>query len=87
MAQQHTPLWSPELYALGVPHNLDAWAFLEWWANYCRHPGRQGWTLSHLAAKPCLVHWLLSCLWVRPDLAWLTVQPGRSQNWCWPTGE
>ena len=27
-AQQHTPLWSVELYALGVPPNGMAWVLL-----------------------------------------------------------
>ena len=57
-AQQHAPLWSPELYALGTPPMWVVWALLCGGVNYCEHAGRLGWTLAQLAARPCLAWWL-----------------------------
>ena len=42
MSQKHTPLWSPELYALGIPLMWALWVLLLWWADYSGQSGRCG---------------------------------------------
>lgn len=38
VSQEHTLLWSAELYALRVPPMWDMWVFLLWQADYCGWP-------------------------------------------------
>ena len=59
MSQQCTPLWSPELYDLGVPPMWVAWVLLLWQADYwgslvgmagpslvgCQVTGRHSWVI------------------------------------------
>lgn len=58
MSEGPTPLWSLELYALGVPLLGAAGILLLWQADYCRWSGRLGWLPFWLAARP----WLLQRL-------------------------
>ena len=53
-------LWSPELYALGLPPNWAACILLLWQADYCGQSGGHSWPLVYLVAKPCLVRRLLA---------------------------
>ena len=55
MSQKHTPLWSPELYVLGVPPIWAAWVLLLWLADYRGQYGRWGWPPVWLAARLCLI--------------------------------
>ena len=59
-AQQRTPLWSGELYALGVPPMWAVCALLLQ-ADYCGCSGRWSWLLTWLAIRPCLVKLLQAC--------------------------
>ena len=52
MFQQCSPLWSLELYALGVPCIWTVWVLLLWEADYCEQSGRHGWLLVWLSNKP-----------------------------------
>lgn len=53
-SQQHTPLWSLELYAV----MLAMWAF--WQADYCGLPGMYGWPPVWLITRPYLLQRLLA---------------------------
>ena len=55
MAQQCTPLWSPELCVLWVPSIGAAWVLLLWLADNCGCTGLRRWPSVPLAARPCLV--------------------------------
>ena len=61
MSEQCTPLWSPELYALGVPPVWAVWALLLWGADYYEWSGRYGRPcLADYQALPCTEaagHW------------------------------
>ena len=80
MGQQHTPLWSPDLYALGVLSMGAAWALLLCQADYCGLIGKHGWSLIRLVARSCLVQKLPA------TCGWGHVQ-GRFWGWCQPAGE
>ena len=58
--QQHTPLWSPELYVLGVLPMWAAWVLLLRQANYCRQSGRCSWPLVQLVLSLCFLWKLLA---------------------------
>ena len=53
--KKHTPLWSPELYALGVPPMCTVRALLCSWDNCCGRAGRPGCPLS---VRFFVVQWL-----------------------------
>ena len=67
-SQQCSPLWSLQLYSLGVPHIWAAWVLLLWWPDYCGQSGRCGWLLVQLSARPCLMQRLMGTGWQ----SWIT---------------
>ena len=85
-AQQCTPLWSPQLYALGVPPVWAARSLLLWWADYCVHTGRYGWLPAQLVARPYLVWRLLASGghgWMQSPGLWASTGPlvGGARSW------
>ena len=54
--QQHTSLWSPEVYALESARYVGCVVR----DDYCGPSDRQGWPQAQLAARPCLVWRLLT---------------------------
>ena len=100
-AQQHTPLWSPELYVMGCLLRGLCQPFCCGGAEYCGHTGRWGWPLAQLAVRPCLMWWLPAHLWLwelqgpRASAGqWWAVpcpstagcRPGGAWGWCQPAG-
>ena len=66
VSQQRTPLWSLELYALGVPPVWAAWVLVLRRADYV-WSGRCGWhpgPVRHCQALPCRK--AAGCWWVEP---------------------
>ena len=63
-----TSLWSPELYALGMPRIWAACVLLLRQVDYHGHTGRWGSPPALLAARPYFVQRLPACWWVGPDL-------------------
>ena len=60
MSQQCTPLWSPKLYALGVPSVWVVWVLLWWQVDYYRQSGLASGFVG-CQAWPCVEsahHWL-----------------------------
>lgn len=86
-AQQHTPLWSSELYALEVPPCGLRGAFCCGEAENLGGTGTQDWPLVQLAARPCLLQKLPAAGGWGCVLMQLAAWPGESRGWCWPTTE
>lgn len=70
---QHTPLWSPELYALRVPSYGLCGPFCCGVAVYCGHTDRQGW--SCWLSGPASYGGCHLTGWQGLILAWLAVGP------------
>ena len=85
MSEQHTRLWLPELYALGVPPMWAVLVLLLWWADYCVCslvavaglqsswlPVESGQVMRWLATQPRdLPGLVLTNWWAEPGLWWL----------------
>ena len=91
MSQQHAPIWSPGLYALGVPPLWAAWVLLLWWDDYCGESDRHSWLPVQLVARPRLVQRLLAAIWQGWVIRQLIVEPWGAPglllaHWCVEVG-
>ena len=99
-AQQCTPLWSVELYALGVPSMWAVGVLLLRWIDYYGFSGGWDWPPIWLVFRLCLVWRLLAtCGWgwdvadctAREVLIlvlthwWVRLGPRASWGWCPPS--
>ena len=73
-SQQCTPIWYPELYALGVS---PMWAVcvLSLWADYYQPSSTGGWLPVHIVARIYLVQSLLATGKWGQVMRWLALEP------------